>query len=536
MTPAMTPIPPSFQQQHQEEQRIQQQQQQQQQDQRPRPHTPPKKKSSGASTSSKRSSGGAKTPSTGGKGHAYTGSTGSGTSLGGFGRWGRRSLPSPPDSLAGNGEASAAAKPGERRSWGAAGTGGLGAGAPSEQRRSWGNGERGIGRVAARIKAVVLGRDEEEGDKVGRRRKGGSAGGSLGGSVGGSKMGSLVGSAEGSKVASRVGSKAGSVSGAAGGGAGGGVRGAEGQGKSGSTSPTWSPTESPTDSDGDGAEVKRGWSDRVKGRRMRMRRWQPKKVDENAMPPGMVLAPEGGSDRPWGRRAIWRRARTEKEEKGEETKKKKVGGFVTMLDASPAPIRLPSYEKVAKKAEESGEGTEEEKGKEEEKVEGKGEGEEEEELEGDEEDEWDEDSLVRLSDWWRQMLGRGKDPTWQELDMMSAFLSDLYEEETPSLEMILTTRLHKLLEALIKAAGEQGLRYEGKRYRKIARKATEIRDKWMGDMDDQLYDMRAERRKMLGGEKGRLSRVHMRPMGEHSSRWVVQGHCVEEGIEFEPGM
>ena len=202
-----------------------------------------------------------------------------------------------------------------------------------------------------------------------------------------------------------------------------------------------------------------------------------------------------------------------------------------MLDASPAPIRLPGYEKVSRKSDELGEV------KEEVKEEAKGKEVEEEELEeGEEEDEWDEESLVQLSDWWRQMLGKGKDPTWQELDMISAFLTDLYDEETPSLEMILTTRLHKLLEALIKAAGEQGLRYEGKRYRKIARKATEIRDKWMDDMDGHLYDMRTERRKMLKGEKGRLTRVHMRPVGEHSSRWVVEGHLVEEGIEFEPGM
>ncbi|KFY02211.1 hypothetical protein O988_02324 [Pseudogymnoascus sp. VKM F-3808] len=253
------------------------------------------------------------------------------------------------------------------------------------------------------------------------------------------------------------------------------------------------------------------------------------------MPPGMVTGPEGGADRPWGRRAIWRRGRSEEE--GEE-KKKKVGGFVTMLDESPAPIRLPSYEKIAKKVEDRME----EKGEEHDTEEGKRKMKEEEELEleeleeGDEEDEWDEDSLVRLSDWWRQILGKGKDPTWQELDMMSAFLTDLYDEETPSLEMILRTRLHKLLEALIKAAGEQGLRYEGKRYRKVARKATEVRDKWMKDMGGQLYNMRAERRKMLEGENGRLTRVHMRPTGEHSSRWVVEGHCVEEGIEFEPGM
>ena len=233
---------------------------------------------------------------------------------------------------------------------------------------------------------------------------------------------------------------------------------------------------------------------------------------------------------PWGRRAIWRQGRDEKGAEGEEKKKKKVGGVATMVDASPAPIRLPSYDKVAKKGEEKGGRKREGKGKEEEKEEGKGKGKgkgEEELEEGDEEDEWDEDSLVRLSDWWRQMLGKGKDPTWQELDMMSAFLSDLYDEETPSLEMILTTRLHKLLEALIKAAGEQGLRYEGKRYRKIARKATDIRDKWMKDMGGDLYNMRNERRKMLKGENGRLSRVYMRPTAEHSSRWVVEGPCVD---------
>ncbi|KFY96820.1 hypothetical protein V498_02413, partial [Pseudogymnoascus sp. VKM F-4517 (FW-2822)] len=129
------PPPPSVQQQQQEEQLLQQQ--------RPRPTTPPKKKSSGGSTASKRSSG-QKAPSTPGKGHAHTNSTGSGSSMGGFGRWSRRSLPSPPDSEIGNGEASTAAKPGERRSWGAAKTGGLGAtdgaGPPSEQRRSWGAG------------------------------------------------------------------------------------------------------------------------------------------------------------------------------------------------------------------------------------------------------------------------------------------------------------------------------------------------------------------------------------------------------------
>ncbi|KFY37287.1 hypothetical protein V494_04829 [Pseudogymnoascus sp. VKM F-4513 (FW-928)] len=310
-----------------------------------------------------------------------------------------------------------------------------------------------------------------------------------------------------------------------------------GERKDASNSGTDSPTDSPTDSDHD--SQKPSWSERVKRRRRRAQRWRERKVDENAMPPGMVAGPEGGSDKPWGRRAIWRRGRNEKEGEGEgEEPKKKIGGFVTMLDASPAPIRLPSYEKVAKRGEER----KESKGKEEEREEkGKEKGEEEEEeedemYEGDEEDEWDEDSLIRLSDWWRQMLGKGKDPTWQELDMMSEFLTDLLDEETPSLEMILTTRLHKLLEALIKAAQEQGLRYEGKRYRKVAHKATEIRDKWMHDMGGELYNMRAERRKMLKDEKGRLARVHMRPAGAHSSRWVVEGHCVEEGVEFEPGM
>lgn len=273
----------------------------------------------------------------------------------------------------------------------------------------------------------------------------------------------------------------------------------------------------------------------MKERRMRTQRWRAQKVDENEMPPGMVPGAEVGGHNAWGRRAIWRAGKGEREE-GEGGEKKKIGGGITMLDASPAPIRLPSYEKVAMKVEEKGEGKEEENGeKEEKKEEGVKEGEEEEEL-GDEEDEWDEESLVRLSDWWRQMLGRGKDPTWQELDMMSAFLSDLYDEETPSLEMILTTRLHKLLEALIKAADEQGQRYEGKRYRRVAHKASELRDKWMNDMGGKLYDMRNERRKMLTGEKGRLHRVHMRPMGEHSSRWVVEGPCVEEGVEFVPGM
>ena len=141
-TPGRTPSPtsqapvPSLQQQHQEEQQLQAE--------RPRPHTPPKKRASGASTASKRSSGQI-TPSSA-KGHGYTTSAGSGTSLPGFGRWGRRSLPSPPDSVAGNTDINAM-QPEERRSWGAAGTGGLGAmngmGPPSEQRRSWGAGEVG---------------------------------------------------------------------------------------------------------------------------------------------------------------------------------------------------------------------------------------------------------------------------------------------------------------------------------------------------------------------------------------------------------
>ncbi|OBT81996.1 hypothetical protein VE02_09623, partial [Pseudogymnoascus sp. 03VT05] len=164
------PQPPPLQQQQQEYQLLQPQQQP------PRPDTPPQKRSSGGSTLTKLTSG-AKTPTTLEKGHGYTSSGGSGGSTPGFGRWGRRSLPSPPDSLAGNGEAGTGAagrpgdrrswgteEPGQRRSWGAAGTGGLGAeggAAPapvSEQRRSWGAGngerERGIGRVAARIKAA----------------------------------------------------------------------------------------------------------------------------------------------------------------------------------------------------------------------------------------------------------------------------------------------------------------------------------------------------------------------------------------------
>ena len=328
-----------------------------------------------------------------------------------------------------------------------------------------------------------------------------------------------------SQVGSAVGSKVGSVNG----------RAEEGEGKNGGSPRAGSPAISPADSDGEAP--KPGWGDRVKGRRKRSQRWRAKKVDEDTMPPGMVTAVEGGRDRPWGRRAIWRKGDIDKDEEGE--KKKKGAGFVTMMDASPAPIRLPSYEKLAKKVEEKREReeTEEEKEEEKEVEEEDLEDELEEEIEeGAEEDEWDEDSLLRLSDWWRQMLGKGKDPTWQELDMMYAFLSDLYEEETPSLEMILTTRLHKLLEALIKAAGEQGLRYEGKRFRKVAHKATEIRDKWMNDMDGELYNMRAERREMLKGENGRLSRVYMRPADEHSSRWVVEGQCVEEGVEFEPGM
>lgn len=224
-------------------------------------------------------------------------------------------------------------------------------------------------------------------------------------------------------------------------------------------------------------------------------------------------------DMQWGRRAIWG-----KSPKVEEKKALK-GGGTTMMDASPAPIRLPIHENVVDKGKGKGKVEEEEGGDE-----GKGE-----EKEEGEEDEWDEESLVRLSDWWRQILARGRDPTWQELDMMDAFLGDLLEEDTPSLEMILTTRLHKLLEALIKAADEQGLRYEGARYRRVARKAAEVQDKWMKDMGGKLYDMRNESRKMLTGNKGRLSRVHMRPMGEHGWGWVVEQPFVEEG-EFEPGM
>jgi hypothetical protein len=48
--------------------------------------------------------------------------------------------------------------------------------------------------------------------------------------------------------------------------------------------------------------------------------------------------------------------------------------------------------------------------------------------------------------------------------------------------------------------------------------------------------MRRERTRLLKSDKGRLGRVHMRAIGENNSRWVVEGHCVEEGVEFEPGM
>ncbi|KFZ25299.1 hypothetical protein V502_00223 [Pseudogymnoascus sp. VKM F-4520 (FW-2644)] len=451
------------------------------------------------------------------KGHAHTTSTSSAGSNTDLSRVWWRTPPSPPDSLL-------------------VGAGKEGASASTSGELSEG---RGIGRRAARIKATVLGRDREEGEeriwsasvslrgngsasacKSGSLRNGRSAAVNRsvslrdGGSATVSKSGSLMGNGNGSKVASK------SVSLAGGNG-------------SGVVTPAMPTKETVAEarkgrrgSTGEGG-LRRGWSYRVNWRRNRRSRWRAKKVDVDAMPAGIVTGEREAGDKLWGRRAIWRRGQTEKEAEGEVRKKKKWGG-ITMLDASPAPVRLQSYEKV------SGEG------KGERKVSGQGEeefeGEEWKEME-EEEDEWDEESLVRLSDWWIQMLERGKDPTWQELDMMTAFLQDLYEEDTPSFEMILTTRLHKLIEALIKAAGEQGLRYEGRRYRRIARKAQELKEKWMHDMGGRLYDMRSERREeMLKADKGRLGRVHMRAMENHTSRWVVEGHCVDKGVEFEPGM
>lgn len=153
-----------------------------------------------------------------------------------------------------------------------------------------------------------------------------------------------------------------------------------------------------------------------------------------------------------------------------------------------------------------------------------------------EEKAWNDESLLRMTDWWRQVLVAGETPGQHELRMMNSFLGELLEEETPEMEVILRTRLHKLLEAIVDA--DVLVQREGpveKWFHQLARKAQEVQRKWAEELDGRLED-REEERKMLCSEGGRLWGVHLvEDPGGIGLIWKADTTSSGGLADFEPG-
>lgn len=124
-----------------------------------------------------------------------------------------------------------------------------------------------------------------------------------------------------------------------------------------------------------------------------------------------------------------------------------------------------------------------------------------------EDNEWDEESLLNLTDWWRQLLAAGATPSPKEMDMMNSFLGDFLDEEMPRQDMIMRTRLHRLLVAINDGAEIRGEGEEEDRFHELARKAGKLERNWMKATKGRLFGMERERREYMFSSHGRLANL-----------------------------
>lgn len=151
-------------------------------------------------------------------------------------------------------------------------------------------------------------------------------------------------------------------------------------------------------------------------------------------------------------------------------------------------------------------------------------------------DEWDEESLLALTDWWRQVLAAGATPSPKEMAMMDAFLGEFMKEEMPDLHLILRTRLHRLLVAIIDGAEIRGEGEEEEKFHELARKAALLERRWMKATKGQLFGMEKERRDIMFGKSGRLNMVKPWSRGdEPETRWVTERNEKAGMVEVEAG-
>ena len=147
---------------------------------------------------------------------------------------------------------------------------------------------------------------------------------------------------------------------------------------------------------------------------------------------------------------------------------------------------------------------------------------EDEDMTSEEGEEWDEESLLELTDWWRQVLAAGATPSPKEMAMMDSFLAEFMKEDMPDLHMVLRTRLHRLLVAIIDGAEIRGEGEDEERFHELARKASLLERRWMKATRGRLFGMEKERRDIMFGRSGRLNMVKPWSKDENETRWVTE--------------
>lgn len=151
-------------------------------------------------------------------------------------------------------------------------------------------------------------------------------------------------------------------------------------------------------------------------------------------------------------------------------------------------------------------------------------------------DEWDEESLLQLTDWWRQVLAAGATPSPKEMMMMDSFLAEFMKEDMPRVDMILRTRLHRLLVAIIDGAEIRGEGEDEERFHELAKKASLLERRWMKATRGRLFGMERERRDIMFGNSGRLAHVKPWSKGEEKeTRWVTERNERAGMADVEPG-
>ncbi len=152
-------------------------------------------------------------------------------------------------------------------------------------------------------------------------------------------------------------------------------------------------------------------------------------------------------------------------------------------------------------------------------------------------DEWDEESLLQLTDWWRQVLAAGATPSPKEIAMMDSFLAEFMKEDMPKLDMVLRTRLHRLLVAIIDGA-EAHREWEEEdveRFHELERKASLLERRWMKATRGRLFRMERERRGIMFGKSGSLAMVQPYSGVMEGPRWVTERNERAGMADAEPG-